>query len=302
MPHVSIHYRIYLGAAHHRRPRNPQPWVEPYPSSEVDVSPGGVVTPFAPPTLPFTPPGGATVVPGFLFWSLTDGTGGRTQTTPALTETVGNTPLTLVAWYFLPPGGGGGPGGGGSAILIDAYSVRRGDFVDDDFVDVTSDPSLSLAANVEGAVPTRTEQTIQAFGGIPTGEGFDQWVTSPGGAHASGDVLTAPAGSGGLAIATYVHHPLTIPKLDVPREGVIILFGVANDAPGLVIPIGGGGPVPVGPWGPLVERMMSAFTMHADAVRLSKGAATRIQAVAANEVEAAAKELAELAAKGFRTG
>jgi hypothetical protein len=75
MPHVSIHYRIYLGAGHHRRPRNPQPWVEPYPSSEVDVASGGVITPFAPPTLPYTPQGSSTVEPGFVFWSLSDGSG-----------------------------------------------------------------------------------------------------------------------------------------------------------------------------------------------------------------------------------
>jgi hypothetical protein len=164
MPHVSTHYRIYLGAAHHRRPRNPQPWVEPYPSSEVDVLQGGLLTPFAPPSLAYTPPGGTPTAAGFVFWSLSDGSGGRTQPSPALTETVGSSPLTLIAWYYLPASGGPGTTNGGSAVLIGAYSVQNGNFVDDDFVTVLSDPSLTLAANVAGVVPTGADQSVQAFG------------------------------------------------------------------------------------------------------------------------------------------
>jgi hypothetical protein len=298
MPHVSIHYRIYLGAGHHRRPRNPQPWVEPYPSSEVDVATGGVITPFAPPTLPYTPSGGTTVEPGFVFWSLSDGSGGRTQITQALTETVAASPLTLIAWYYLPPGGG--VGNGGTAVLIDAYSVLHGDFVDDDFVTVTSDASLSSAANVDGVVPTAVLETIQAFGSIPTGESFDVWVTSAGGASAVADLLTAPAKSNGLAIATYRHTGSTIPKVNVPREGVTILFGVVNDAPGVVIPIGGGGgPVPVGPWGPFVARMLAAMGVHAGATGLSPQGTTRVRETANKEIAQAAQELASAAKKGF---
>lgn len=301
MPHVSIHYRIYLGAGHHRRPRNPQPWIEPYPSSEVDVATGGIITPFAPPTLPYTPSGGSTVEPGFVFWSLSDGSGGRTQTTEALTETVGASPLTLIAWYYLPPGGG--PNGGGTAVLIDAYSVLHGDFVDDDFVTVTSDPSLSSSANVDGVVPTAVSETVQAFGSIPTGEGFDDWVTSPGGTSAVGEVLTAPAKSGGLAIATYRATGSKVPNVNLPREGVIVLFGVVNDAPGIVIPIGGGGgPVPVGPWGPFVARIVAAAGLHDGASGLSAQAAARVREVADGEIARAARELADAARKGFRTG
>lgn len=300
MPHVSIHYRIYLGAGHHRRPRNPQPWVEPYPSSEVDVVTGGVITPFAPPTLPYTPSGGTTVEPGFVFWSLSDGATGRTQTTPALTETVAGNPLTLIAWYYLPPGGGGN--GGGTAVLIDAYSVLHGDFVDDDFVTVTSDPSLSVAANVDGVVPTAVAETVQAFGHIPTGEGFDAWMTSAGGTSAVGDLLTAPAKSGGLAIATYRNTSTKIPQVNVPREGVIILFGVTNDAPGVVIPIGGGGPVPVGPWGPFVARILTAAGLHGGSAGLSSKAGARVRDAAVGEIAQAAQELANAAKKGFRAG
>jgi len=301
MPHVTIHYRIYLGAGHHRRPRNAQPWVEPYPPSEVDVSSGGAITPFAPPTLPYTPQGGSTVEPGFVFWSLSDGSGGRTQISRTLSETVNTSPLTLIAWYYLPPGAGSA--GDGTAVLIDAYSVLHGDFVDDDFVAVTSDPSLSAAANVDGVVGTEVSETIQAFGSIPTGEGFDEWVASPGGTSAVGNVLTAPAGSGGLAIATYRHTGITIPKVDLPREGVIVLFGVVNDAPGVVIHMGGGGgPVPVGPWGPFVARLLAAISVYAGANGLSPRGATRVREAADGEIAQAAQELAAAAKKGFRNG
>jgi hypothetical protein len=53
--------------------------------------------------------------------------------------------LAVTAWY-LPVGGGVGPGQSG--YLLDAFSVAHGDFVDDSFVDVTSDPSLTSDANV----------------------------------------------------------------------------------------------------------------------------------------------------------
>jgi hypothetical protein len=300
MPHVSIHYRIYLGAGHHRRPRNPQPWVEPYASSEVDVTTGGVITPFAPPTLPYTPPDGVTVEPAFLFWGVSAGATGRTVTTQALSETVGSSPVSLIAWYFLP--GGGGVPGEGSEVLIDAYSVAHGDFVDDIFVTVTSDPSLTTEANDGGDVPTTVTETVLADGSISTAETLDEWVTSPGGASAVGASLTAPAKSTGLEIATYAHAPTGIPSVNVPREGVLILFGVVNDAPGVVIPLGGGGPVPIGPWGPFVARLVAALGVHAGAAGLSKEGAARIRQAADAEIAQAARALADAAAKGFGQG
>jgi hypothetical protein len=233
-----------------------------------------------------------------VFWSLSDGSGGRTQPAPALTETVGSSPLTLIAWYYLPASGHGN-GNGGSAVLIDAYSVQNGNFVDDDFVTVLSDPSLTLSANVDGVVPTGADQSVQAYGQIPTGERFDEWMTSAGGTSAAGDLLTAPQGSGGLAIATYHRMEIQKPK-DVPVEGWRILFGIVNDAGGFQIPLGGGPPVPVGPWDPTMRRLVSALAVHAAAAGLSKAAAGRIQQAAAAEVAEAAKALSDSAKKGFR--
>jgi hypothetical protein len=125
----------------------------------------------------------------------------------------------------------------------------------------------------------------------------------PGGTSATGDVLTAQAGSGGLAIATYRNTGSKIPRLDLPREGVIALFGGTNDAPGIVIPIGGGGgSVPVGPSGPFVARILAAAGLHAGTAGLSSKGETRIRDAAAAEIAQAAQELANAATKGFRTG
>ena len=279
MPHVSVHYRVYLGAAHHRRPRNPQPWVEGDPSSEVDVTTGGSITPFAPPSLVYTPPQGPPVNAGFLFWSVNDGGNGGTQTSRALTTTVGSNPITLIAWYYLPPSGG--PNGtGGPAILIDAYSVQAGDFIDDDFVDVTSDPSLTTSANVDGVVPTQSAETLNAYDSVPTGESFRQWAVTTDAGGANLDVLDAPAGATGLTVATYSKVPAVVPHVHVPQSGVVILFGVTQDGGGVVVPIGGGPPIPIGPWGPFVERIVAAAAVEAAGKSLSKRAAAETEKVA----------------------
>ena len=54
MPHVSVHYKIYLTAGHHRQPRNTNAELEPNPPSEVDVTDPGNITPLYIPQLPFT--------------------------------------------------------------------------------------------------------------------------------------------------------------------------------------------------------------------------------------------------------
>jgi hypothetical protein len=150
-------------------------------------------------------------------------------------------------------------------------------------VTVTSDPSLSVAANVDGSVPTQVAETIDAYTHLPTGEGFDQWVATLGSTplltpSAVGTVLTAPATSGGLALALYKPTAAQPPR-HTPQEGLQILFGITNDGSGIAIPIGGGPPVPVGPWGPLVARLLQAVSIHASAGGLSKARATAVEEV-----------------------
>lgn len=299
MPHVSVHYRIYLGAGHHRQPRNHPTWVEPpgY-ASESESATGSAAVPAVFPTIPLTPPGGGDPVNAFFaFWAVSDDEGGRTQSSPTLQQTVGATPLVLIAWYFLPGGGDGE----GSGVLLDAYSVAARDFIDDNFVDVTSDPSLTSQANVAGFVPTGSAQTLDAFDALHA-ESFESWVVASATATASGDELSAPAGSGGLAFATYAKRELRVPSLRIPSESVAILFGVIQDGGGAVLPVGGGPPIPIDPWGPLIARLLSAISITSTARQLGPKASREMLRLAVGEIGQINKEIDALAQKQLPGG
>ncbi|MEO8812492.1 MAG: hypothetical protein ABI376_06235 [Caulobacteraceae bacterium] len=299
MPHVDVHHRVYLGAGHHRQPRNGQPWVEPYGSSGYDPVQGTPVHEVAFDTISFTLGGNpAVLTANFVFWSANTASNGTTQiqtdySAPATAEN-----LTLIAWYYLPASGGTGIGG--SAEIIDAYSVALGYWVNDNFVDVTSDPSLTNEANAGGDVATAVAETVQAWGSIAsTGEFFDQWVVSPGPATASGRGLNLPAGADGFAFATYDRHTSTLPKVGgVFSEGVVILDGIINDVPGHVLVHGV--PTPVDPgWGTILREIFGVLGIASDAGRLSKAGASRVRAAAAAEMGAIAGRLGALAKRGF---
>jgi hypothetical protein len=281
MPHVTTHYRVIVAAGHHRQPRNSQKWLEPYAASNVEAVPGTPMNPFAPPQLSYTVDG-VTQVADFLFWSAGDGTDGQTTTDQMLNTTVGNSALTLVAWY-LPEGG---IGNGQPGYIIDAFSDALSDFVDDDFVEVSPDAALTHDANVVGWVPTGNAESLKAVPGtIHTGESFEQWI----GGHPSDDVDALNQKESGYAVATYHNRHLTIPKVgDQYQQGIIILYGVTNDAPGLGY-IPGHGPVPIDPgWGSLLRAVGKA----AGLVALSEGtaAAKEISRIAVAQVNAATKQ------------
>lgn len=232
----------------------------------------------------------------FLFWSVSDGDGGRTEQDLKVTETVGATDLTLVAWYFPL----GGVGNGETAVLIDAYSVAKSAFVDDDFVTVTSDPSLTKPANVDGFVPTKVDELVQAFLSVASSpaEDFETWLLSPdSGTSESGRELTAPAGSGGLAFASYANteREFGITR-DLPILVGTILFGVGEDGGGIMIV--GGKPIPIDPWGPLVGRLLTAIQVYVVAGNLGREAGARIQEVALRVIADVSLEINELAQKG----
>jgi hypothetical protein len=275
MPHVTTHYRVYVAQGHHRQPRNGVTWIEPNPQSDAEVVAGTTITPYAPPQLAY-----ADGVATFLFWSATDGTDGQTTTSQTLHQTVANTPMTLTAWY-LPPGGIG-DGHGGPAYIVDAFSDALGDFVDDTFVTVVGDAALTTEANVVGIVPTSSAHELIANGGVHTGESFEQWI----GANPSGDHDTLAAGTIGVAIATYHKQQIQLPNVDLPRAGVIILYGVIQDGGGAILHLGGhGGPVPVGPWGPFMERAARAAAVGSLSHGL-RGAAEVAKIAAADAMEA----------------
>ncbi len=297
MPHVDIHYRVLLGAGHHRQPRNPQPWVEPFGGSAYDPIPGTPIVENAFPQISFVPPGGTTAASAnFAFWSRNSTSLGTTQTATHFSEVAGSENITLIAWYYLPGGGDGH----GTAEWIDAYSTSLGTLVNDDFVTVASDPALTHEANAGGDVPTAAAEEVDALPTIAsTSEAFVQWVFLVPGGSASGVDLSLPAGTGGAALATYGHRAISIPKPNQPpAQAVIILDGIINDAPGHILV--NGHPVPVDPgWGSLVKQLFTLTGLQHSARTLSPDGHSRFQQVTAQEIGDVGKNISAFAAKGI---
>lgn len=274
MTHVDIAARLIQPAGHHRQPRTSASWVALPGGSSFESLAGTFVN------------ATASVVPDaqFVFWSASDGGNGQTTASTTIHQLVGSGSLAVTAWY-LPVGGDGPPGASG--YLLDAFSVAHGDFIDDTFVDVTSDASLTSDANVVGWVPTVRTQTLEAHGSVSsTSESFERWIGIP----AADRSATALEGASGFGIASYRKAEIVIPVFQVPKEGWLVFGGIAVDGGGFVIPIGGGGGGgPVGPWGPFMERFSRAYAAGALAAGISGAAGKDIQVQAANEIAAAAK-------------
>lgn len=255
MTAVTVDFRLINSAGHHRQPRTGPTWTP---------LPGGYLTDSTPGT---TAQATAGAVPNaiFLFWSASDGEGGAVTEGTTINQTVGSNPLTLTAWY-LPVGG---DGSGGPVVLLDAFSLSIGDFVDDDFVTVTSDGSLTNQANVAGVVPTPVAQTLEAFGSVH-GQQFVEWI---GTGTPSGQNLSLAGGASGFAIATYRTQKVALPRLDPGRylAGWLLFGGVDVDGGGWVVPIGGGpGGGPIGPWGPFVANLARLLNIGVSAHGLGK--------------------------------
>ncbi len=276
MTHVVINAkRIGSPAGHHRQPRSGPTSSTLIGGASTEATPGSVVHATAAELAGLR----------FVFWSASDGIGGGVTTTTTVDQQVGDSPLTLTAWYY-PVGGIDGPGDSG--YLIDAFSATLNDFVDDDFVTVTSDPSLTSAANVAGWVPTKQAEVLTAFGSIHGGQVFQTWV---GDAPATGATASLAQGASGLAIATYRAQQIAIPRPEVnKREGWLIFGGIGVDGGGFVIPIGGGpGGGPVGPWGPFIERVGHLLQVGMHSSSLGKEG-LRLQQLALEQLHVATKE------------
>ncbi len=278
MPNVSVHYKVYLTAGHHRQPRNQNSELEPNPPS------GGsnISGPYQPQYIPVLSylQDGQNVLAQLIFWSVTDGTNGTTFPPQPLTVDVGGASLTITAWY-LPIGGGNG---NETAIIDDAFSAAKGDFIDDTFVTVTSDPSLTSQANVVGIVPTTNAETLQAAHSVnSTSEPFSKWMSfGAGTAVAGSDTLNVPAKAVGLAIALYQRSDV---NFNPPHEGGIygtIIGGVAVDGGGHIVI--NGVPHPVDPWGPLVVQLVQAALTSAGSRGLTGRYGAEVRQLAARSV------------------
>jgi len=203
LPHVTTYYKLILTAGHHRQPRNSTAEEDLAPSAGGDVLPGGSFSPTFFATLPC--PTDSKEIAKLLFWSVTDGTTGQVLPPAAFTQTVDGSSLTITGWYICTGGDGTGTG---TAIIDDAFSANLGGFIDDTFVDVTSDPSLTSDANVVGIVPTNVAETLVAYSAVvSTTEPFYKWVLNGAFMVAGDTTLKVPKGTEGIAIAIYQSPP-----------------------------------------------------------------------------------------------
>ncbi|MEP7130640.1 MAG: hypothetical protein ABI770_05880 [Sphingomicrobium sp.] len=205
----------------------------------------------------------------------------------------------MTGWYY--PTSGPGTGNGPSAIIDDAFSAAQGRFIDDTFVDVTSDPSLTSNANVIGIVPTASAETLVAKSNVPsTPEPFSQWILNDALMPVGDATLNVPKGADGIAIAIYQQGTFPRPRLDHYEQFVWILWGIINDAAGAVW--GPHGPTPVDPgWGSLIGRLAAGGGIAARSGAVDAKLAAKIKGLAAQDaleaIRIALPELEKLAGK-----
>lgn len=169
-----------------------------------------------------------------------------------------------------------GHGPGDNAVLIDAFDIELGDFIPDDFVDVTPDQggALTAAAN-NGYIDTTTQipkgatETIKARDRLP-GKKFGYWV--PIGSLLYSNDPMAPATVGMPDIHDIVAH----------YNDVVIAFAFYNEveqaigrpqSPVLYNPWWWiethGGLVPPGPPGPWLREFAAALALADSANRVA---------------------------------
>jgi hypothetical protein len=283
MPHITTNYKMYLPGGHHRQPRNL--------SAELTLAPSsGGDTPYIPayiPTFSYTY-GGGNGLAKLLFWSDTDGMTGIVRPPQPFEILSAASARTVTGWYY--PISGPGNGGGPPQIIDDAFSAGLGRFIDDDFVDVTSDPSLTSQANVAGIVPTSNAETLVARHNVlSTTEPFSQWILNDMLMPVGDNSLDVAQNTVGIAIAVYQQGDFRIPRIDHYETFLKILFGVINDAPG--VGIGPNGPVPIDPeWGKLVERLVESGGIAARTGGFDKKIKAAMKGLAAQDAIEAIRE------------
>jgi hypothetical protein len=257
MPHVTVNYEMFLPGGHHRQPRNTSVQLDLAPTAGGDVLNPGIYTPPFFPQLPYIMNGGGGMA-RLIFWSVTDGTNGQVLPPSAFNQAVGAYPLTITAWYF-PISGPAGVSGNGTEIIDDAFSANLGRFIDDTFVDVTTDPSLTNDANVIGFVPTAVAETLVAKNTVSsTTEPFAQWILNDGLMPVGETTLNVTQGTMGIAIAVY----------QKPQSFVTKFPNYVTYDPWWWIETHGG-LVPPGPPPPWIREFIAVLSLGATAERVS---------------------------------
>ena len=162
----------------------------------------------------------------FAFWSVTGALPDRhlgrdsafVQTEPGLTLDVGTTDVHATAWY-LPEGGSGSAVG----VVIDAFDVNAGGFVDDNFVSVHPDDGLTFAANDDGFVPSASLEHVMAYLTLAaSGRPLEAWIVVEGTEAVTNEDLTVAPGSSATAFAFYHSYPpIPIGRVDTFPDGPV---------------------------------------------------------------------------------
>ncbi|MDB5972541.1 MAG: hypothetical protein JWQ90_4991 [Hydrocarboniphaga sp.] len=286
MPNVNVvtSYRLFLGG-HHRRQNGGASYVDLILPTTNQQS--GIATPGFFSQLPYGE-GEATVLCKLMYWNVV-GSANPNHTAPpsALMEPIGSTDMTITAWYA-PPGGIGGEDT--PAVEADTFSIDADDFVDIYTGSQWLSPLESVnPASAHGAGPqgidndlifTKAGATTGTMVATLPGDSSQQFVEfvslEPGVELGGSRSFNEAAAADGIVIASYRNPHTAPPRIDpsrLPREGWVLFGGVTFDGGGFGIPIGGGTPVPIDPWGPALMDVLRTLSIYQTANRLASHSA-----------------------------
>lgn len=260
MPAVTTSYRLSISRRHRRRRRIAgQPAIIELVAPTTNVITGRY-DPVHVEELPYRPQGTETARCPFLFWSVRGAADGSyTRTEGRLEVPVGDTDVTVTAWYRLPSAGGGG-GGGDPFVEVDAFSVALDDFVDETPI-AHADPASALGAGEDdnllltasGPVSADVLNRLSGDASIR----FERWVAlAPG--RGEDQRLQEEEKADGFAICSYRRPAVeNLEPVLLPPEGGLVLGLIPVDGGGVIIGPDGL-PRPVGPWDPSALKALFA--------------------------------------------
>lgn len=268
------------------------------PTSSFYSAGGTFTTPHAPREIAVVDAEGVRYTYYFTFWFVKGGRDGNiiseAGSDTAGPVNVGSTPVEAAAIYIEQGTGGGGTGSPG--VFIDAFDVTTCTFVDDSFVEVISHPALSEIANLDGYIPSASQEQVQAFEEIHSSP-FREWRVVAGTERVEGQTLDIAVASSAIAFAYYTAPVLNFRK---PILGFLdwneILYGITNDGDGLVIHVHGGvpgEPEPGPEWLSLVPKLTTALRLGKLGAAMENSFQEQTLAIAAKELLSVAQAISE---------
>ena len=227
----------------------------------------------------------------FAFWWVANADSGNFISLNNNVEVVpGNVDMVAKAWFTrtdIAPATG-------SNILVDAFDVEKGRFLDDDFVVVNDEdyelnPPLTEDANTNGIVSTQSKQLIDAYATIGI-QKFDRWEIVRGQESITGGKVTALKDSNAEAIAFYTGSKKDSQfyyEIGDLAAQTWVSWGVKVDGGGPT----GGGPVP--PWDPLMWDVAAGMALAEAANKLDPTLRSEALKIAARQITMSSKKISQ---------